>query len=83
MALAHLRKNRGKLFDEKVVDAFVSKKIYEIERRRFPRYDYETSVDVTILKADGVESETFQTEAVDISEGGILFRFEAADSSAH
>jgi len=74
--LVYLKKNAGKLFDENVVNIFITKRAYDIERRRFPRYEYDTAVDVTILKADGTESETIQTEALDISEGGILFRFE-------
>ena len=75
VALLHLQKNRGKLFDEAVVDTFIGRKIYEAERRRFPRYDYETPVDVTVLQADGTEGDVQETEALDISEGGILFRF--------
>jgi len=76
VALVHLKKNRGKLYDEKTVDVFIDKKVYESERRRYPRYEYSTPVDVILLQSDGTESDIIETEALDISEGGILFSFD-------
>jgi hypothetical protein len=38
--------------------------------------DLETPIDVTLLGPDGSEGRSFQAEAVDLSEGGVLLRSE-------
>lgn len=73
-AIRYLKENAGRLFDPSIVEMFVDNQCYAIELRRFPRIDYETPVDVTILGADGTEGRRFETDALDLSEGGILFK---------
>ena len=68
-ALAYLSGNSGKLFDAEVVDAFMSSKAYDLSPRRFPRVDYSTPLDVTLL---GSGEDSFEAEALDISEGGLM-----------
>ncbi|MCW8130654.1 MAG: GAF domain-containing protein [Planctomycetota bacterium] len=65
----------GKKFDAAVVEKMIAGKLYRIEKRRFPRYDYETPVQVTVLgDAQGSKSQVLETKALDLSEGGILFQ---------
>lgn len=65
----------GKKFDAAVIEKMVAGKLYRIEKRRFPRYDYETPVQVTVLgDAQGTKSQVLETKALDLSEGGILFQ---------
>ena len=69
-AMAYLSGNAGKLFDPDVAEAFISTRAYELSPRMFPRVDFETPLDVTIL---GAEEDTFEAEALDVSEGGLMF----------
>jgi putative methionine-R-sulfoxide reductase with GAF domain len=73
-ALTYIKNGSGRLFDPAIVKLFVDRQCYAIELRRFPRIDYETPVDVIILGADGAEGRRFETDALDLSEGGILFK---------
>lgn len=73
-ALGYLQREAGKLFDADYVRIFVDRRCHVIEQRRFPRMDYETPVDVTVLRPDGGEERSFRTEALDLSEGGVLLR---------
>jgi HD-GYP domain-containing protein (c-di-GMP phosphodiesterase class II) len=73
-ALKYLKDGARRLFDPTVVDLFIDQQCYAIELRRFPRIDYETPVDVIILGPDGTEGRRFETDALDLSEGGILFK---------
>lgn len=72
-ALVYLKKGAGRLFDPNVVRTFVERQCYAVEQRRFPRVEYETPVDVVIVGPDGTEEKSFSTDAIDLSEGGILF----------
>jgi HD-GYP domain-containing protein (c-di-GMP phosphodiesterase class II) len=69
-----LRQYSGTRFDTRLVQVFIEKKCGDIEKRRWPRIDYTTPVDVVTVRPDGSESEPVETDAVDISEGGILFK---------
>ena len=77
-AARSLKERAGKEFDPAVVDRLIRNKLYEIEKRRFPRCAYETPLEVTVLggaKGEGkAVSQVLQTQALDLSEGGILFR---------
>ena len=73
-ALAYIKGGAGRLFDPAIVKLFVEQQCYAIELRRFPRIDYETPVDVILLGPDGAEGRRFETDALDLSEGGILFK---------
>lgn len=79
-AARSLKERAGKEFDPAVVDRLIRNKLYEIEKRRFPRCAYETPLEVTVLggaKSEGkAVSQVLQTQALDLSEGGILFRSE-------
>ncbi|MBI3832220.1 MAG: PilZ domain-containing protein [Planctomycetes bacterium] len=69
-----LQQRAGKQFDAAIVDRMLKGKLYQIEKRRFPRYDYDTPVEVAVLgEAPGAKAQTLQTKALDLSEGGILF----------
>lgn len=68
-ALAYLSGHGGKLFDPDCVDAFLSSRAHELSPRRFPRVDYTTPLDVTLL---GPGEDSFEAEALDISEGGLM-----------
>lgn len=72
-AIRYLKKGAGRLFDPEIVSVFIEKQCYAIEQRRYPRIDYQIPVDVIVLGSSGGEERSFETEALDISEGGILF----------
>lgn len=72
-AIRYLKKGSGRLFDPGIVSLFIDKQCYAIEQRRFPRIDYQIPVDVILLGSSGLEERRFETEALDISEGGLLF----------
>lgn len=59
--------------DKDVVDTFVRKKLYRIERRRFPRTAFQTPVDVHVVNADSSERPPIETDVLDVSEGGLMF----------
>ncbi len=69
-AIAYLSGNSGRLFDSDCVDVFLSCRAHDLSPRMFPRVDYSTPLDVTLL---GREEETFEAEALDMSEGGLMF----------
>ncbi|MFC1479728.1 HD domain-containing phosphohydrolase, partial [Planctomycetota bacterium] len=71
--ISYIQKNKGILFDEDMVDAFIEHKIYEKEKRRHKRIEYTGEVDVTLLNDDGTEGKTFTTKLLDLSSGGVLF----------
>lgn len=72
-----IRDKAGRQFDAAVAEKLVKGKLYQVEKRRFPRYDYETPLEVRVLgEAAGKQGLTLQTKALDLSEGGILFRSE-------
>ena len=76
-ALEWLESEAGARFDEELVQVFIGKQCYKkVEKRRWARYDYTTPVDVTMVQPDGTEGESIETDALDISEGGILFKSE-------
>jgi len=73
-----LQAQAGAELDGDVVKRLVERKLYKIEKRRFPRYDYEAPLDVSLLGASGQAADggEIQTQALELSEGGILFRSE-------
>ncbi len=73
-AVEYLRSGAGKLFDAELVRLFTEHRCYAIEHRRFPRIEFEAPAEVTVMAPGGGEAERFQTQALDISEGGILLR---------
>jgi HD-GYP domain-containing protein (c-di-GMP phosphodiesterase class II) len=73
-AIERLRRRAGDWLDPRLVELFIERKCYDIEKRRWPRVDYTTPVDVTPIQTDGAEGETVETDAVDVSEGGIMFK---------
>jgi len=76
-ALEWLESEAGARFDEELIQLFIGKQCYKkVEKRRWARYDYTTPVDVTTVQPDGTEGESIETDALDISEGGILFKSE-------
>ena len=74
-AARHLQDHAGVLYDAAVVRAMVEGNLHKFEKRRFPRYEYETPIEVTLLSRDsaGGEGASFETKALDVSEGGLLF----------
>ena len=68
-ALAYLSGNSGRLFDRDAVDAFLSSNAHDLSPRMFPRADYSTPIDVTLLG----QEDSFEAEVLDISEGGLMF----------
>ncbi|GAG33605.1 unnamed protein product, partial [marine sediment metagenome] len=75
-ALEQLKAGAGSRFDPHYVRLFVDERCCAIEQRRFPRIEYRTPVEVRVLGPDGSEVRRFETEALDLSEGGILLRSE-------
>ncbi|MBE7465201.1 MAG: GAF domain-containing protein [Planctomycetes bacterium] len=76
-AAKHLQAEAGKAYDKEVVAKLLEDQLYRIDKRRYPRYDYEVPLEVTVLGESGEkakQSETFETQALELSEGGILFR---------
>ncbi len=71
-ALARLESEGGDVFDSGFVRLFIDRRCNVIEQRRSARMDYETPVDVTVLGPDGGEGRSFEAQALDLSEGGIL-----------
>ena len=47
-ALKVLEQGKGTKFDAEIVDIFIKQKLYEIERRRFPRFDIKIPFDYQI-----------------------------------
>jgi len=72
-ALGYLKRNAETLFDSEVVKAFVENRIYEKEKRRHKRIEYTGEVEVTVIREDGTDGETFSTQLLDMSSGGVLF----------
>jgi putative methionine-R-sulfoxide reductase with GAF domain len=73
-AVQRLQELAGKRLDAKLVELFVRHKCWDIERRRWPRVELHTPVDVTIIRADGGDGPRLETDALDISEGGLMYR---------
>jgi HD-GYP domain-containing protein (c-di-GMP phosphodiesterase class II) len=73
-AIEYLKRGAGKLFDAQIVRLFIEHQCHAIEQRRFPRIEFEAPVEVTVMGPGGEESRRFETQALDMSEGGILFR---------
>jgi hypothetical protein len=61
-----------------VVDRLIKGKLYEIDKRRYPRYDYEAPLEVVVIRESGESGQEtpLETEALNLSEGGILFHSE-------
>ncbi|MCX7804581.1 MAG: HD domain-containing protein [Planctomycetota bacterium] len=74
-AARHLQDHAGVLYDAAVVRAMLDGNLHKFEKRRFPRYEYETPMEVTPLSGEGggKEETPFETKALDVSEGGLLF----------
>ncbi len=74
-AAKHLQDHAGVLYDAAVVRAMLEGNLHKFEKRRFPRYEYETPMEVTPLSggSEGGEEASFGTKALDVSEGGLLF----------
>jgi HD-GYP domain-containing protein (c-di-GMP phosphodiesterase class II) len=85
-AVEVVKKRAGTDYDPAVVDRLVRNKLYIVEKRRFPRYEFEAPLDVEILDLGtsdplGAESKPgstqnptrLETKVVDLSEGGVMF----------
>ena len=73
-AIEYLKRGAGRLYDSQIVRLFIEHQCHAIEQRRFPRIEFEAPVEVTVMGPGGEESRRFETQALDMSEGGILFR---------
>jgi len=73
-ALALLKRDAGKKLDENVVETFIRKELYRIERRRFVRIGIESYVGYNILPRYQIEHEVClgSGRSVDISGRGLL-----------
>ncbi len=74
-ALEELRNGAGSLYDPRSVECFIDKEIYVQEKRLHARLERETPVDVTPVLPDGTEGQSTESQALDISSGGMLFTF--------
>jgi len=74
-ALEILQEGASSRFHPEVLTVFIEQKIYEMEKRGHTRFPYEVSLKVAFLQKEETGSEGGESEAVDISEGGLSFKW--------
>ena len=73
-ALAILESGRGSQFDASIVDLFVDKKLYQVERREYRRINTKVSLEYWVLPDARVEEKLNTAATVDLSASGLAFR---------
>ncbi len=73
-ALTILESGRGTQFDADIVDLFVDKKLYQVERREFRRISTELALEYWVLPDARVEEKLNRAATLDLSASGLAFR---------
>jgi len=73
-ALEILESGRGTQFDGRIVDLFVAKKLYQVERRQYERINTHVALEYWVLPDARVEEKLNTAETVDLSASGLGFR---------
>jgi HD-GYP domain-containing protein (c-di-GMP phosphodiesterase class II) len=72
-ALSILREGRGTHFDPEMVDLFIDRKLYQVERRDFQRVNHDFTIEYWVIPDARIKDRVVFAQALDVSASGMAF----------